>query len=206
MKSNILIRLLFGHKKLDNLSENECTKEEQEYLEENLYDLQNEFEETFVSEYKHVFENKVEKLFNDYKLSLIDEGSDPMIWSVSGVNSKLYAGTSARTAFQCYKYEPDEYELLDEWLGNEDININCINIEKLIDEVGTYIEDNNWAFYIELQITKSKNELNEFDTKLINYIKSIAKEDEYGNDHQVITGLFVDNQDNESDYPKYYDL
>lgn len=191
MKSNILIRLLFGHKKLDNLSENERTKDEREYLEENLYDLQDEFEETFVSEYKHVFENKAEKLFNDYKLSLIDEGSynkvecDPITWSVSGLDGKLYVGTSARTAFQCYKYEPEQYTLYDEWLENEDININYINMEKLIDEVGI-IEDANWAFRIELQINKSKNELNEFDTKLINYIKSIVKEDKYHNDHQVI--------------------
>ena len=181
MKSNILIRLLFGHKKLDNLSENECTKEEREYLEENLYDLQDEFEETFVSKYKHVFENRAEELFNDYKLSLIDEGSynevecDSMAWSVSGLDGKLYVGTSARTAFQCYKYDSDEYELLDEWLGNEDININDINMEKLIYEVDI-IEDNEWEFHIKLQINKSKNELNEFDTKLINYVKSIAKE------------------------------
>ena len=190
MKSNILIRLLFGLKKLDNLSENECTKEEREYLEENLCDLQNEFEETFVSKYKHVFENKAEKLFNDYKLSLIDEGSyhkdecDPIAWSVSGLDGKLYVGMSARTAFQCYKYEPEDFTLYDEWLGNEDININCINMEKLVDEVGI-IEDNNWTFHIDLEINKSKNELNEFDTKLINYIKSIVKEDKYHNDHQV---------------------
>ena len=191
MKSNILIRLLFGHKKLDNLSENECTKEEHEYLEENLYDLQNEFEETFVSKYKYIFEERAEELFNDYKLSLIDEGSyhevecDSMTWSVSGLDGKLYVGISARTAFECFKYEPRDYTLYDECLRNEDININYVNMEKLIDKIGTYIEDNNWAFYIELEINKSKNELNEFDTKLINYIKSIVKEDEYDNDHQV---------------------
>jgi hypothetical protein len=188
MKSNILIRLLFGHKKLDNLSENECTKEEREYLEENLCDLQNEFEETFVFKYKYTFEERAEELFNDYKLSLIDEGSyyedecDSITWSVSGLDGELCVGTSARTAFRCYKYDPDEYELLDEWLGNEDININCINMEKLIHEVDI-IEDNEWEFHIYLQINKSKNELNEFDTKLINYIKSIAKGDKY---HQVI--------------------
>ena len=109
-----------------------------------------------------------------------------MTWSVSGLDGKLYMGTSARTAFQCYKYEPEEIKLLDEWLGNEDISINYINMEKLIYEVGIYIEDNEWEFRIELRINKSKNELNEFDTKLINYIKSIAKEDEYHNDHHVV--------------------
>jgi hypothetical protein len=166
MKALKLIKFLLGNGTLTD-------SEKEKY--EDLNFGYNEFKEKFILKFQTQLEDDVIRLFDSFKLSIIDNTGEQMAWSIADVNGTLYAGASAEYIFKYGMSElEDSNSLYDDRYESIEIDLDNFDLNEFINIIGDYLQvDEEHYYYINLDLNKSKNdEKTETEIKLIDFLKN----------------------------------